>query len=232
MNMNTNTESSSKKNRSDDSLYERMFVSVVTFLLSVMLCKLWYDHREELLQWLIIHDEEYRAQMKQKMNEVWQILLFLSTSILLKGYYRPYEKRKGSARLQYNYFLNVGFAIGTGVSFIIISDAIYMEGYIGLVARTILLLVLLWYFVEIRMLQKWCELMHGGFIQEGEILNLRHNINDREFHLNGRYKAIDIHLNGSGGVICVDENNNQIVDIPRASAVRAMIEEGSGDEYL
>ncbi|OMO90388.1 hypothetical protein COLO4_19209 [Corchorus olitorius] len=207
-----------------DSLFERMFVSVIAFMISVMMCKLWYDHRDQILE-RVVQDEEYRAQVKQKMNEVWQLLLFFTTSFVLKGYYRPADKRKGSARHQYNNFLNVVFAITVGFSLIMYTEAIYMEGYIGLVTRTILLFVLFWYLAEIRMIYNSCDLIHSTeFLCKGDIMDFRLHRHDREFPVAGRYKIIDIHLKGNGGVICVDENNNQIVDIPSTSARRAMVE--------
>ncbi|OMO90370.1 hypothetical protein COLO4_19213 [Corchorus olitorius] len=119
-----------KKNRTHDSILERIFVSLVTFAITVTLCIQWYKHRNHLLE-RFVHEEEYRVYVKEKMNLVWQVLLICSSLFLLKGYYRAADRRKGSARLDFNKSCNVSLALFTGFLLMVASEAIQVKGYIG-----------------------------------------------------------------------------------------------------
>ncbi|OMO65662.1 hypothetical protein CCACVL1_21452, partial [Corchorus capsularis] len=98
--------------RMHDTLLERTIVPFVTLAITVTLSILWHLNREELLLWLVF-DDENRARIMEKMTRVCQVLLISCSLFLLKGIRRPSNRRKGSARLQWNYNFNVLIAIFT-----------------------------------------------------------------------------------------------------------------------
>ncbi|OMO90369.1 hypothetical protein COLO4_19212 [Corchorus olitorius] len=188
------------------------------------LCFLWYHQEEQLLQTLI-HDDQNREFIKERIKSVWQTLCISSGLIALKGFHGIFimNDRKGSACLQFNHYCNVAIALFTGFSLIISSHAIYCEGIIGLVARTILIFLTMAYLALLRTMQKCCvfvdTLLFSDFIWVGDVLEYPNIITRREVAINGRFEVIDTHLSGIGGVICRDENSGEIVDIPSTLAI-------------
>ncbi|OMP12243.1 TMV resistance protein N-like protein [Corchorus olitorius] len=98
----------SRSLRMHETLLERTIVPVVTLAITVTLSVLWHLHRDELLQRLAL---ENRARIMGKMSIVIPVLFLGCALFLVEGILRPSNRRKGSARLQWNHYQNVLIAI-------------------------------------------------------------------------------------------------------------------------
>ncbi|OMO90371.1 cytochrome p450 [Corchorus olitorius] len=200
-----------------ETAFERTIVSIITLIITVTMSMLWFSHGEKLVQGLV-NSLEIRAKIMGKMKEVWEVLILSSALFLLKGIFRPSDRRKGSVQAQINYFLNLELAVFTVVELILITDIVYDEGYVGLLTRLVLNLLAMSYFVGLRVLQQLCEFLH--FIWRHEFLYVG---NVFEIRNGGKYQIIDIHLKGVGGLICKEESTGRIVNMPSNSFLRATL---------
>ncbi|OMO90368.1 Thiol oxidoreductase [Corchorus olitorius] len=200
-----------------DTLFEKMYVSVITLVITVTTCTQWYLHEDQLIE-MFVQMEEDKANFKDKMEALRQLFIICSSLLVLKGYYRTADKRNGSARLHFNYYNNVALAILTVYGIVFVTDAINVEGFIGLLARTFYLVLALWYLAMLRMIQKSLDKYFSNeeFIQVGDTMRYR---GGDQSPINGRFEVLDIHQRGIGGVIARDVNTGQIVDIPLPTAL-------------